>query len=72
VGRDYKVNFRSEEVVQENQAFAWNPSITGSKSEDTMIATSDGPILLSKPVFFPELKMEVEGVEFSRPDILEL
>ena len=72
VGRDYKVNFRSEEVVQESQAFAWNPSITGSKSEDTMIATSDGPVLLSKPVFFPELKMEVEGFEFSRPDILEL
>jgi len=72
VGRDYKVDFRSEEVVQENQAFAWNPSITGSKSEDTMIATSDGPILLSKPVLFPELKMAVEGVEFSRPDILEL
>lgn len=72
VGRDYKVNFRSEEVVQESQAFAWNPSITGSKSEDTMIATSDGPVLLSKPVLFPELKMEVQGIEFSRPDILEL
>jgi Xaa-Pro aminopeptidase len=72
VGRDYKVNFHCEEIVQENQAFAWNPSITGSKSEDTMIAASEGPILLSKPVHFPELKMEVEGMEFSRPDILEL
>jgi Xaa-Pro dipeptidase len=72
VGRDYKVNFRCEEIVQENQAFAWNPSITGSKSEDTIIATSDGPVLLSKPVLFPELKLEVQGIEFSRPDILEL
>ena len=71
-GRDYKVNFQTREIVQENQAFAWNPSITGSKSEDTMIATSQGPILLSKPVSFPELRMKVEGLEFSRPDILEL
>jgi Xaa-Pro dipeptidase len=72
VGRDYKVNFRSEEIVQENQAFAWNPSITGSKSEDTMIATASGPVLLSRPVLFPELNIEVGGIEFSRPDILEL
>jgi Xaa-Pro dipeptidase len=71
-GRDYKVNFRCEEIVQENQAFAWNPSITGSKSEDTMIATSNGPILLTKPALFPELGMKVAGIEFSRPDILEL
>ena len=71
-GRDYKVNFQTEEIVRENQAFAWNPSITGSKSEDTMIATSAGPVLLSKPAIFPELKMEVGGIVFSRPDILEL
>lgn len=72
VGRDYKVNFQTDEIVKENQAFAWNPSITGSKSEDTMIATSEGPLLLSKPVIFPELKMEVRGFMFSRPDILKL
>jgi Xaa-Pro dipeptidase len=72
VGRDYKVNFQTEEIVQENQAFAWNPSITGSKSEDTMIATAQAPFLLSRPVLFPELKMEVGGFAFSRPDILEL
>ncbi|UCB46079.1 MAG: aminopeptidase P family N-terminal domain-containing protein [Spirochaetota bacterium] len=72
VGRDYKVNFQTEEIVQENQAFAWNPSITGSKSEDTIIATSEAPILLSKPMIFPELKRDVGGFAFSRPDILEL
>ncbi|UCF96670.1 MAG: aminopeptidase P family N-terminal domain-containing protein [Spirochaetaceae bacterium] len=72
VGRDYKVNFQTKEIVRENQAFAWNPSISGSKSEDTMIATSEGPLLLSKPVLFPDLKVEVGGIEFSRPDILRL
>jgi Xaa-Pro dipeptidase len=71
VGRDYKVTFKTIEIVQENQGFAWNPSITGSKSEDTMLATSNGPVLLSKPVIFPTMDMEVAGYTFTRPAILE-
>jgi Xaa-Pro dipeptidase len=71
-GRDYKVNFQSTEIVHKNQGFAWNPSITGSKSEDTMLATSDGPLLLSKPIIFPKLKIKIGGdYIFVRPDILE-
>lgn len=69
-GRDYKVNFHSQQIVQENQAFCWNPSITGSKSEDVILATTDGPLLLSRPQVFPELEMEVDGYRFGRPDIL--
>jgi len=72
LGRDYKVDFRSKEVVRENQAFAWNPSIAGSKSEDTMIATTDGPEIVSSPVSFPTLTVEVAGRRFTRPDLLEL
>lgn len=71
-GRDYKATFASPQVVQENQGFAWNPSITGAKSEDTMLATIGGPEILSPPVTFPVLEMEVGGVAFKRPDILEL
>ncbi len=71
VGRDYRVNFRTPDVVQRNQAFCWNPSITGTKSEDTMVATSNGPVILSKPVHFPVLEMEVQGYTFRRPGILE-
>ncbi len=69
-GRDYRVNFQTNEIIQENQGFAWNPSITGSKSEDTMLATSDGPILLSKPVIFPKLEIKGGEYTFSRSDIL--
>jgi len=71
-GRDYKVTFDSPFIVQENQAFAWNPSITGAKSEDTMLATVDGPVVLSPPDTFPVLEMEVAGIRFRRPDILEI
>jgi Xaa-Pro aminopeptidase len=72
VGRDYKVDFRTDQIVQDNQAFAWNPSITGSKSEDTMIATAAGPRIVSSPQIFPALKREFAGHTFVRPDILEL
>lgn len=71
-GRDYKTTFDSPFIVQENQAFAWNPSITGAKSEDTMLATADGPVILSPPATFPVLEMEVAGIRFRRPDILEI
>lgn len=69
-GRDYRVNFQTSEIIQENQAFAWNPSITGTKSEDVMLATSDGPVLLSKPVIFPKLELKGGEYTFIRPDIL--
>ena len=70
--RDYRVNFTTSDIIQENQGFAWNPSISGMKSEDTMLATSKGPVILSQPVVHPSLCMEVGGFSFHRPDILEL
>lgn len=72
IGRDYKVTFNTKEIVRENQGFTWNPSITGAKSEDTMLATSAGPVILSEPVTFPVLTMQKGGYTFRRPDILEL
>ena len=70
-GRDYKVNFQTTEIVQENQGFSWNPSIAGTKSEDVMLATSNGPVLLSKPIIFPHLEIKGGDYTFIRPDILE-
>jgi Xaa-Pro aminopeptidase len=71
-GRDYKVTDQTKEIIQENQPFTWNPSIAGMKSEDTMLATSRGPIVLSEPAVFPVLTMERDGYRFRRPAIMEL
>jgi len=68
--RDYRVGLSTKEIVQENQAFCWNPSITGTKSEDTILATSSGPEILSGPIVFPKMSVEIEGMSFIRPDIL--
>ena len=70
-GRDYRVNFKTPDIVQENQAFTWNPSITGTKSEDTILATSKGPEMITRPIRYPTLSVEVENFSFVRPAILE-
>ena len=56
-GRDYRVNFKTPDIIQENQAFTWNPSITGTKSEDTILATSKGPEMITRPILYPTFRM---------------
>jgi Xaa-Pro aminopeptidase len=70
-GRDYRVSFKTPDLIQENQAFTWNPSITGTKSEDTILATSKGPEMITRPIRYPTLSLEVENISFVRPAILE-
>jgi Xaa-Pro dipeptidase len=70
-GRDYRVNFRTPGMVLENQAFTWNASITGTKSEDTILATSRGPEAITYPILYPTLSMTVANISFTRPAILE-
>lgn len=70
-GRDYRTNFDTKEIVQNDQPFTWNPSITGTKSEDTILATKKGPVLITHPVTYPTMELEVDGMVFRRPCILE-
>jgi Xaa-Pro aminopeptidase len=70
-GRDYRVNFKTPDIIQENQAFTWNPSITGTKSEDTILATLKGPEMITHPILYPTLSLSVAGISFIRPAILE-
>lgn len=68
--REIRVTPHTTERVLRNQAFCWNPSISGTKSEDGFIVTEKGPIMITKPITFPTLKIEVEGLTFIKPDIL--
>jgi len=70
-GRDYRAHLKSPDIVQENQAFTWNPSITDTKSEDTILATSKGLEMITRPIRYPTLSLEVENISFIRPAILE-
>jgi Xaa-Pro dipeptidase len=71
VPRDYRVNFNTPDVIQEHQGFAWNPSITGTKSEDTILATKKGPEMITHPILYPTISLNVGGISFTRPVILE-
>jgi Xaa-Pro aminopeptidase len=52
------------------QAFAWNPSITGTKSEDTILCTTCGPQVLAAPTDWPRVRAEWKGFGIDRPAIL--
>lgn len=68
--REFKVYETTDAVIVENQAFAWNPSITGTKTEDTIVATSSGPIILSETDDWPKVEVEIGGRVIPRPDVL--
>jgi len=71
-GRDYRTNFQTPDVIQENQGFTWNPSITGrnprTPSWPPVTDLSPSP----RPVLYPSMAMEAAGTSFARPVILEL
>lgn len=69
-GREFRATSESKQEVVTNQAFAWNPSITGTKSEDTIIATENGPEIISDISGWPKIEVEIEGRTIKRPDIL--
>jgi antitoxin VapB len=76
-GRDYRAGPHSPEIVQEWQAFAWNPSITGTKSEDTILVSSEPGHELEVLTrlagsSWPTSSVTIEGLgAIERPDILE-
>ena len=71
VPRDYRLDFSHQGIIQENQAFCWNPSISGTKSEDTIVAKTGGFEFISKPIIFPKVDITVDGTIYTRSDILE-
>ena len=60
------------ESVLENQAFACNPSITGTKVEETCVATATGVEVLTTTPGWPQIPVSVEGREYLSPDVLSL
>jgi len=63
---------QSELVVKAGQAYAWNPSITGTKSEDSILVNKDGADILTEIPGWPALSIEVDGQRIPRPATLEI
>lgn len=60
------------ERVQPDQAFAWNPSITGTKVEETVIVTGGGCEVITTSPGFPRITQTIDGVEYHSPGIFEI
>jgi hypothetical protein len=56
--RDYEANSSSEAVIEVNQAFAWNPSAPGMKSEDTILSRDTGAEILTVDPRWPVAVIE--------------
>jgi antitoxin VapB len=60
-------------VIEAGQAFAWNPSIVGCKSEDTILLGVDGfEIVTQASGDWPSIEVGIGGQTIRRPAILEL
>lgn len=57
-------------TVAAGQAYAWNPSITGCKSEDSALISEQGFEVVTTTPQLPVLTVEIDGVQITRPDIL--
>ncbi|MEA4882231.1 MAG: M24 family metallopeptidase [Clostridia bacterium] len=68
--REYLATPCSEQVVGACQAFAWNPSVAGTKSEDTIIVTDGRTEIITATGDWPVRTVLSESGEIARPDIL--
>jgi len=70
--RDWIASPAAEETVVSPQAFAWNPSITGTKVEETWIVGEEGAERITATPGWPVLEMECGGRVYAFPDIASL
>ena len=70
--RDWVAHPSSGERVNAPQAFAWNPSITGTKVEDTALVTEDGCELITATGEWPAIPLEVRGRPLAAADVLQM
>ena len=69
--REYVGTPDNANIIEGNMAFAWNPSITGTKCEDTMILRKNGDVEIITPTpNWPMVTIKIGKETMDRPDIL--
>jgi Xaa-Pro dipeptidase len=59
--REWIAHPRSQEIVQARQAFAWNPTITGTKVEDTVLLRDGQLESITSTAGWPSIPIEAQG-----------
>jgi Xaa-Pro aminopeptidase len=71
--RDWVAHPGCAERVQDVQAFAWNPSITGTKIEETCIASGEGIEIITTTPGWPAIAINTGADDqYLLPDVLSL
>ena len=72
-GREWIATPDSEEAVRLPMAYAWNPTVQGAKSEDTVLVTGEGFEVLTGTGDWPTVEVTGVGdeVALERPAVLE-
>ncbi len=70
--REFLATPDSNDRVALGQAYAWNPSITGTKSEDTILVGETENEVLTTIGGWPTLQVQLDGKIIERPAILEM
>ncbi len=68
--RDYLLHPDSIEKIVNHQAFALNPTVQGSKAEDTVIVFEDHVENITESADWPIIPVQVNGVSYNSPDVL--
>ena len=70
--REWIAHPASRDTVQVRQAFAWNPSITGTKVEETALVIDGGFEVITTSPAWPAIPVGVNGRAVAAPGILIL
>jgi antitoxin VapB len=70
--RDWVAHQKCSEKVSERQAFAWNPSVSGAKVEETCLAFADHVEIITASPGWPTITVKAGDQEYLLPDVLEL
>lgn len=70
MSREYRVCESTTGIVKLNQAYAWNPSIAGTKSEDTIIVGTDKNYIITHTGEYEYIEVEYNGERYLRPGVL--
>ncbi len=69
--REFTATPTSTQPILVGQAFAWNPSITGVKSEDTILVGEHSNEIITEMPGWPVIDVQVGDQVVKRPAILE-
>ena len=70
--REWVAHPRAQEVVQARQAFAWNPTITGTKVEDTALVVGDRLEIVTSTPDWPSIEVGTADHPFKAAGVWRL